>query len=97
MSYLEREHPELLGGGEEEDGERHLDDVGAHHRQLVRPDRQQVVGVPGRPGGQALGLVVHGQGRQTPPGLAPEKLQGREITPISRREERSRGRMKAGC
>ena len=48
-------------GGEEEEGHPDFDDVGAHDTEFVHPEGE-VVGEPGQGRGDALGLVVDGQG-----------------------------------
>lgn len=47
--------------GEEQGGHRDLNEEGGHHAQPVQPDGQ-VVGKPGGGRGQALRLVVVGEG-----------------------------------
>lgn len=57
---VEGEEPEAADGGEEEQRDGNLDDVGGHHAELLEP-HGQLVGEPGGRRGDALRLVVVGE------------------------------------
>lgn len=74
---VEGEEAEAADGREEEGRHGDLDDVGGHDAELLEPDGQ-LVGVPGSWRGDALRLVVVGQGC------------GHTAGPRGRRSERGR-------
>lgn len=58
---VEGKDPQSPNGSEEEEGDRDLDDEGAHNAELLKP-HGELVGIPGQGWGDALRFVVICQG-----------------------------------